>query len=127
MSLKKYLFIMTFITVICWIAWLVVLFYFSPDEGGFITFCLFYLSLFFALIGTYSLLGFFGRVWFSKEQVIFRHLGISTRQSLWFSLLIIGTLMMQGVDFLRWWSVLLLIITLVLLEFFFLSRKVVRK
>jgi len=127
MSLKKYLIIMTSVTLICWIAWLVVLFYFSPGEGNSMVFLLFYLSLFLALIGTFSLMGFFGRVWFSREQVIFRYLGVSTRQALWFSILLVGTLMMQGVDFLRWWSVLLLIIFLILLEFFFLSRKVIRR
>ena len=127
MSLKKYLFIMTLITLVCWLAWLLVLFYLNPQEAGFAGFLFFYTSLFFALFGTFSLLGFFGRVWFSKEQIIFRYLSISTRQSLWFSILLVGTLLLQGSGFIRWWNVLFLIIFLTLLEFFFLSRKVVRR
>lgn len=127
MSLRKYLITMTVITLVCWIAWLIVLFYLDPEQTGLMGFLFFYVSLFFALIGTFSLLGFFVRVWFSKEQVIFRHLGVATRQSLWFSLLLIGTLLLQGAGFIRWWNVLLLIIFLTILEFFFLSRKVVRR
>ena len=103
---------MTVITLVCWIAWLIVLFYLDPEQTGLMGFLFFYVSLFFALIGTFSLLGFFARVWFSKEQVIFRHLGIATRQSLWFSMLLVGTLLLQGSGFIRWWNVLLLIIFL---------------
>jgi len=127
MSLKKYLFIMTLITLVCWVAWLVVLFYLNPFEAGFVGLLLFYISLFFALFGSFALLGFFLRVWFSKEQIIFRHLGIATRQSLWFSVLLVSTLLLQGSGFIRWWNILLLIIFLTLLEFFFLSRKVVHR
>ncbi|MBU0597604.1 hypothetical protein KKF61_01250 [Patescibacteria group bacterium] len=126
MSLKQYLIIVSSATIICWLAWLVVLFYINPNEAGFVGFFLFYCSLIFALVGSFSLIGFFGRVWFAKEKVIFRHLGISTRQALWFSVLLTGVLMLKGANFLRWWTVLLIIILLVLLEFFFLSRRVVR-
>ena len=118
---------MTLITLVCWVAWLVVLFYLNPFEAGFVGLLLFYISLFFALFGSFALLGFFLRVWFSKEQIIFRHLGIATRQSLWFSVLLVSTLLLQGSGFIRWWNILLLIIFLTLLEFFFLSRKVVHR
>ncbi len=127
MSLKKYLITMSFVTVFCWIAWLVVLWYMDPSGAGGIGFLLFYLSLFFALLGTFSLLGFFVRVWFSKEVVIFRHLGVSTRQSLWFAILVVVSLIFQASDFFRWWTSGLLIIFLIVLEFFFISRKVVRR
>lgn len=114
-------------TFLCWVGWLVVLYYLNPEEAGFVGFLCFYLSLFCALVGTFSLLGFFVRVWFSREPIIFRHLGVSTRQSFWFAMLLVATLMMQGAGFLRWWNALLLIIFLIILEFFFLSRKVMRR
>lgn len=114
---------MSLMTLVCWIAWLVVIFYMSPDESNALVFLLFYLSLFFALMGTFSLIGFFIRVWFSKDPVIFRHLGISSRQAVWFSMLLVGTLILQGSGFIRWWNVLLLILFLVMIEFFFLSSK----
>jgi len=114
---------MSLITLVCWVAWLVVIFYLSPEESSLLVFLLFYVSLFFALLGSFSLIGFFVRVWFSREQIIFRHLGVSFRQSVWFAILLVGTLILQGSGFLRWWNVLLLILFLVIIEFFFLSRK----
>ncbi|MDD5040149.1 MAG: hypothetical protein PHY34_03280 [Patescibacteria group bacterium] len=127
MSLKKYLLIMTSATLLSWVAWLVVLFYINPDDSGMVGYSLFYISLLVALVGTFSLVGFFGRVWFSREQVIFRHLGVSTRQSVWFSVLLVGSLLLQGTGYLKWWSLLFFIMLLTLLEFFFISRKVIHR
>jgi hypothetical protein len=126
MSLKRYLIIMSLMTLVCWLAWVVVLFQIDPEQAGGIGLTLFYVSLLFALIGTFSLLGFFIRVWFSKEPVIYRHLGISTRQSIWFAILVVVSLLLKKADFLRWWSAGLLLIFLLLLEFFYLSRRIVR-
>jgi len=123
MSLKKYLIFMSLLTLFCWLAWLIVLYFINPQEAGIVGFLLFYCSLFVALVGTFSLLGFFLRVWFSRQEVIFKHLGISTRQSLWFSLLMVGVLIMQGAGYMRWWSVGLLVLLLIVLEFFFLSKR----
>ncbi len=127
MSLKKYLILMTTTTFVCWLAWLIVLFYINPEEAGLVGFTLFYFSLFFALVGTFSLLGFFIRVWFTKDMVIFRFLGIATRQAFWLAILLVAALFMQSANFFHWWSIGLVILLLLLLEFFFLSRKVVRR
>jgi hypothetical protein len=127
MSLKRYLILMSCMTLFCWLAWLVVLYFINPDEAGFVGFLLFYASLIVALVGTFSLFGFFLRVWFSKEEVIFRHLGVSTRQSIWFAILIVGSLLLLGVGYLRWWSELLLIMFLLLMEFFYLTGKSSRR
>lgn len=127
MSLKKYLIFMTTATFICWLAWLIVVFYVNPQEAGFLGFTMFYVSLFLALTGTFSLVGFFGRVWFTREAVIFRHLGISTRHAVWFALLLVCALLLQGSGFLRWWNIFFLVLLFTLLEFFFLSRKVIRR
>ena len=118
---------MSLLTLFCWLAWLVVLYFINPQEAGIVGFLLFYCSLFVALVGTFSLLGFFLRVWFSRQEVIFRHLGISTRQSLWFSLLLVGVLIIQGAGYMRWWSVGLLVLLLIILEFFFLSKRVAHR
>ncbi|MFZ6036243.1 MAG: hypothetical protein ACOYUK_03820 [Patescibacteria group bacterium] len=126
MSLKKYLIIMTSATLVSWTAWLFVFFFINPDEAGVVGFALFYLSLFFALVGTFSLFGFFVRVWFTKEQVIFRHLGVATRQSFFFAILLVGALVLLGADVLRWWTIVLLVMFMTLLEFFFISRTAIR-
>ncbi len=118
---------MSILSLVCWIAWIFVLSYLDPVESGALSHVLFYLSLFLALMGTFSLLGFFGRVWFSKEEVIFRHLGVSFRQAILFALFLTGLLMLQGVRFLRWWNVLLFMILLTIAEFLFLSKRPYRQ
>lgn len=123
MSLKKFLIIITVVTVICWIGWIVVLFYIDPKGTGFIGLFLFYISLFFALIGTFSILGFFIRVWFSKKEMVFQHVGIAFRQSLLFSILLVGSLVLQGMRIFTWWNALLFVFCLAVLEYFFLSHK----
>ncbi len=109
-------------TLFCWAAWAMVVHFINPQEAGSIGFLIFYLSLLFALIGTFSLFEFFLRVWFSHEQVIFRHLGVSFRQAILFALLLVIALILQGERFLTWWNMLLLVLFLSMLEYIFLSR-----
>lgn len=123
MSLRRFLILATLGTVISWVGWLTILFYINPATAGSIGLTLFYLALFFALAGTFTLLGFFVRVWFTKEPVIYRHVGIAVRQSVLFSILVVGSLMLQGNLLYSWWSAALLLAALAILELFFLSRK----
>ena len=123
MSLKRFLIFMTIVTLICWIVWITVVFYIDPYSTGFIGLLLFYVSLFFALIGTFSLLGFFFRVWFLKTEMVFKHVGIAFRQALLFALLVIGAFVLQGMRIFTWWNAALFIISLSLIELFFLTRK----
>jgi hypothetical protein len=123
MSLKYYLIIMSVATLVCWVAWLMVLYYINPTEAGVVGFLIFYSSFALAVLGTFSLLGFFGRVWFSKEQIIFRHLGVAFRQAVWFAILLAVSLILQSQGLLTWWNGLLLITFLTIVEFMFLSRK----
>ncbi|MFA5107069.1 MAG: hypothetical protein WC497_01935 [Patescibacteria group bacterium] len=123
MSLKRFLIFMTIVTLICWLGWITVVFYIDPFSTGFIGLLLFYVSLFFALIGTFSLLGFFFRVWFLKTEMVFKHVGIAFRQALLFALLVIGAFVLQGMRIFTWWNAALFIISLSLIELFFLTRK----
>ncbi|KKW01893.1 MAG: hypothetical protein UY52_C0016G0028 [Parcubacteria group bacterium GW2011_GWC2_49_9] len=123
MALKHYLMLMALGTVFCWAAWVLVIRNINPDEAGAIGLISFYASLFLALLGTLSLLGFFVRVWFSKTAAVFRFLGVSFRQAVWFGLLIVIALLLQANRYLTWWNALLLIIFMTLLEFLLLSRK----
>lgn len=115
---------MSISTFFCWLAWITVLYYIDPETSGFIGLASFHLSLFLALTGTLSLLGFLIRVLFSKEEVFFRHIRASFRQALLFSILVAGSLILLGMKLFKWWSILLLIIGLTALELFFLSRKI---
>ncbi|MFH1598371.1 MAG: hypothetical protein ABIB97_04890 [Patescibacteria group bacterium] len=123
MPLKRYLIGISLSTLFCWLAWITVLYYINPETSGFIGLFLFYISLLVALTGTLALIGFFIRVWFSQEEIVYKHVGKSLRQAVLFSLLVVGGLLLQGARLLTWWNGLLFIMGLAVLELFFLTRQ----
>ncbi len=123
MPLKRYLIGISISTLFCWLAWVTVLYYINPESSGFIGLFLFYISLLIALVGSFALLGFFFRVWFSAEDIVYKHVGISLRQAILFSVLVVGGLFLQALRLLTWWNGLLFILGLVVLELFFLTRQ----
>jgi hypothetical protein len=113
---------MTLTTLVCWGAFVVVLFRIDPQTGGTLALTLFFISLFFALWGTLSLLGFIVRLLTQRQTVAFKHIGVSLRQALWFAILVCLSLFLVSQELLVWWMSLLLVISLTVLEAFFLSR-----
>ena len=95
----------------------------DPFSSGFVGLFSFYIMLFLALMGTFALFGFIVRAVFVKRSVLFRHIGVSLRQSVLFSSLIMVSLMLQANNLFTWWNAILLILGLGLLEFFFLGRE----
>ena len=123
MSLRTFIILMTVATIIFWIAWLTVLFQIDPYATNFIGFLCFYTSLFFAFLGTFTLLGFGIRYIYNRKDLPgFKFVGVSVRQSIWFSGLIIASLILQGEMLFTWWAGLLMVLALAILEAFFLSR-----
>lgn len=123
MSLRHYLVLMTIGTGLSWCAWLLVLFKIDPFLSGPFGLVSFFLSLFLALVGTLSLFGFLFRKAFSRDHVAFRHVGASFRQALFFSLVVVGALLLRGVDLFTWWSMMFLVAGFAMLELFFLTRE----
>jgi len=114
--------IMAMTTLVCWGAFVVVIFRIDPETGGSIALALFFISLFFALWGTLSLGGFLIRYIAERQAVPFRHVGVSLRQALWFAVLVALTLFLVSQELLVWWMSVLLIVGFTMLEAFFLSR-----
>ncbi|MCF7907032.1 hypothetical protein K9K85_01995 [Patescibacteria group bacterium] len=119
MTLKKYLNLMTFLTLICWASWFLVLSLINPAQSDLIGFVLFYFSLFLSILGTSSVIGFLVRIWLKKKPV-FKQVEIAFRQGLWLSFLIISVFLLKGMDLLRWWNLTFLFLFLIFLELFFL-------
>jgi len=123
MSIKQLIIIVLAATIICWIIWWLVIFQIDPTNSGIFGFILFYLSLFFALLGTLFLITFSFRRAFNKMDMEYKIVGASFRQSFVFALVPVIVLFLQGHGLLTWWNIILLIIALGALEFFFLSYK----
>lgn len=123
MSLKKYLILMGISTIFCWLAWIFVLYFINPDDAGIAGFIFFYLSLFLALTGTLAILGLLLRITFKKDTLIFKQVNISSRQAVFYSMVVIIALILQSNSLLTWWNGLILIGTFTVFEFFFMSFK----
>lgn len=121
MPLKRYLFLMGLATLICWLSLLTVVFCIDPTLTSTIGFMCFYFSLFFSLLGTFSLLGLIIRLAVKKHEIPYKNIGVSLRQALWFSILVTLSMLLLGQKMFAWWSLGLLICGLVVLETFFLS------
>lgn len=105
MSLRQYLSIMIFSTILCWIAWGMILVTVDPFQTTSTGFIFFYASLFLALIGSGSLLTFFLYKIFSRTgEPLFRYVQKSFRDGFLAATLVVVMLALQGGGLLRWWN-----------------------
>lgn len=124
MTLKQYLILMTSASLICWLAWFFVILNSDPSEAGLSVFFLFYATLFLGLLGVFSVIGFLiKRKILKNDEVVFRHVKNTFRQSMIVSFLLVLSLILLQMDLLRWWNALLLLLVFVLLELVIFSQK----
>lgn len=123
MTLRSYLWVVKIVTLFSFIALSLVVYFIDPEKTGWAGKTIFYLVLFFALSGLLNLiLTRLRKVWGGKEAVVL-NIGLSSRQSALLSMILVGLLILQGLQVLVWWTGLLLIVGVFLIELYFLSRK----
>jgi len=123
MSLKNYLVLMFLATLACYLALAAVISFFDPFVGGWPVLIFFYTGLFLSLLGTFAIIGLLLRLVFTSDKLVFRKVIVSFRQAIWFSLLVIISLILQNHNLLFWYNVIFLIIAFAVLELFFMSYK----
>ena len=123
MTLKNCLIELAISTILCFAAWILILLNVDPAMSDWRGFLLFYFSLFFTLVGFFTLTGFFIRSKFFSNKPTFTQIGTSFRHSIFFSIIIIGTLILQGTKTLNWQNALLLITSVIILEFYFINQE----
>ncbi|MCK5084980.1 MAG: hypothetical protein KAQ64_04975 [Candidatus Pacebacteria bacterium] len=122
MTLRTYFLGMIISAILCFVSWILIVFYVDPETSGLIGVVLFFLMLFFSLSGLFALLGFYLKRKFFKNKVEFGQIGTAFRQGILFSLIFTGMLMLQSLGMLFWWSAILFIIGISLLELYFMSK-----
>jgi len=123
MTLSRYILYMFFITMVCWLIWVVVIFQIDPFNAGVLGFIFFYLTLFFALVSGFAVLGLVFRRLFIRQGVPEKQVSLALRQGVLFAILIIGSLIMSSFGTFSIFNTILFIGVLAALEFFFLSIK----
>ena len=125
MTLRQYLILMAIGTILCWVAWFFIISNVNPLETGYLGISFFYISLFLALTGTFSVIVFLIRHYFIKNNmVIFYHVRHTFRQGILISALITMALILLQEKLLTWWNGIILVILFVILEsIIFTNRK----
>lgn len=96
----------------------------DPFRSGGMAFLFFYASLFFSLVGIFSLILFFTHRRISKLPLpMFRHVQKAFRESIFVSLFITSTLYLQGKNWLTIWNGTILLLLFILYISFSLSIK----
>jgi Ca2+/Na+ antiporter len=125
MNLRYYLIIMSLGTLLCWFAWSSIVYSLDPFAAGILALSFFYGSLFLALLGTFSVLGFvIRRMFIKQDEIVFRHVRRTFRQGVIIATTVIIALLFLHLQLLYWWNSLLLVALAFILEaVFFTSRK----
>lgn len=120
MTLRAYTIGMLAIGLLAAVSWFLVLFFLSPDD--LFSIWLFLISLFLGMMAVISVLGFYLRLFISKNELVYIHLKTSLRQGTFLSLIATGMLALQGFKILTLWDGGLFVASIMVLEFYFLSR-----
>lgn len=105
MTLRSYLIVMAIATGLSWLAWGLVLVNVSPFETSTAGFLFFYSSLFFALLGTFSLARFAWYHVFSRDSFpLFRYVEWSFRDAICIAATSVALLYLRGQGLLRLWN-----------------------
>jgi len=113
-------------TSISWAGWIVVVNKMDPllniQEVYGPAIALFYLSTFFSLSGTFSILLFFLKKWRTEDKIYIKHITISLRQGILLSICTTICMSLLMLDLLRVWNGLLIVFLMMLIEFYLSSK-----
>jgi len=117
MTLRQYLFLMSLGTILCFVAWLFVIFNIDPNQADNLSFIFFYTSLFLFLLGVISIINLLIKTKILKsEEVVFRHVKRTFRQGVIVAALVVFLLLLQQYRYLTWWNLIIFILLVILIE-----------
>lgn len=122
MTHHRYISIIAFSGLLAWIAWILIITKLSPYESMGLSLTFFFITLLIALACTFTVFGFYFRVWLFKNEIFYKHINIALRQGIFLGLIAVFCLVFQMMRVLSWWSGLLLVLIAVLLESYFSSK-----
>jgi len=105
MSLKTYIWLMILGTIGAWASWFMVISFLTPEVAGVSGFAFFYLSLFIAIVGTATLVGFALRAWVHKNELVTRQASISFRQGIFVGVVVVLSLLLKDQKLFTWWNI----------------------
>ncbi len=122
MTHHKYISTLLITGIIAWLGWTITFFKFNIETQLNIALPLFFITLLIALSCTFTIIGFYFRVWLFKNEIFYKHINIAIRQGIVLAILTTICLLYQMMRVLTWWSGLSIIIAAIFLEFYFSSK-----
>lgn len=122
MSHGRYIAIILLAGLFSWMGWILIINKLSPNDNVGIVLALFFLTFFIALGSTFSVLGYYFRLWLFKNEIFYKHINVSLRQGILLALVSVFSLVFQMLKVLNWWSGMLILVITVLLEMYFSTR-----
>ncbi|GAG23248.1 unnamed protein product, partial [marine sediment metagenome] len=108
--------------LLAWTAWILIIFKLTPYESMGLSLTFFFITFLIALSCTFTVFGFYFRVWLFKNEIFYKHINVAFRQGFFLSLIAVFCLIFQMMRVLTWWSGLLLVVIAVFLESYFSSK-----
>ena len=118
MTSKKYLSGLLIAGLVSFSAWLMVVAKLNPFESTALALVLFFISLFFSLLCTFTLVGFYIRRYIDRGELQHYHMSTSLRQAILLAFCVDASLLLLVFSLLTWWSGLLLVVIITLVEFY---------
>jgi hypothetical protein len=84
---------------------------------------MFYISLFFALTSTFSLIGFLSRIYFNNNEIFASHFNVAIRQGILLSICLITCTILLTANILKWWNTIIIFALIIFIEFYFINRE----
>lgn len=122
LPIRIYLWGIGIIAILGWITVAFIVFITDPYLTDIRIFVAFFTCLLIGLIGLFTLIGYFVRLAISRKEVIYAHIGVSLRQAILISLILVGLLLLQSTQVLNWWDGTLLVAAILLLELYFRAK-----
>ena len=122
MTFRTYIWGMRIITLFSLTALGFVVVYIDPEKSMPVGLLIFYCAAFFALTGIFNLFLLLLRRKLLGSELAAESVGLSFRQGVLLSIMILGILILQSYQALIWWDALLVVAGGFLIELYFLSR-----
>jgi len=123
MTIRSYIWGMRVAVLFSIVALSIVIYFIDPETAGIPGKALFFLITFFTLSGIFNLILLRLRKKVTTTENSFEKISLSFRQSILLASFCTGSLIFKGQGLFVWWSVLLLLAGMFLLELFFITRK----
>lgn len=121
-SSSRYLGLLAVLAVIGWTTLAITVMRLDPFNSTALALPFFFGSVFFAVVGTLALIGFYLRVWFGSGEIYSAHISIALRQAVLVAGAVCFALLFQILKILTWWDGTLIVAALLLIEIYFSAQ-----